>query len=95
MAQSIVYVPPTPVEFARLEHSPGVTDAMADAAEIGRAYAESIAPRDTGEYADSFEVVTDAGEVQLVNTSDHAIYVEWHDGYHVLSQTADSIEGNL
>lgn len=95
MAKDIVYVPPTPLEFARLASSSGVVGAMADAAEIGRAYAESIAPRETGEYADSFEVVTEAGEAQLVNTSDHAVYVEWHDGFHVLAQAADRIEGNL
>ena len=91
----VVYVPPTNREFGLLAESAGVTGAMADAAEVGRAYAESIAPRDTGEYAGAFAVVTTASEVQLVNTSDHAIYVEWHDGFHVLAQAADRIEGNL
>jgi hypothetical protein len=95
MAQEIVYVPPTPLGFDVLAHSHGVVDAMGDATEIGRAYAESIAPRLTGDYAEKFEVSTDGGEVQLVNTSDHAIYVEWHDNFHVLAQAADRIEGGL
>lgn len=95
MAEHFTYVPPTPLQFAELGHSHGVEGALQDAAEIGRSYAETIAPRATGGYAAAFEVVTEGDEVQLVNTSDHAIYVEWHDGFHVLSQAADAIEGGL
>lgn len=93
MAQGTVYVPPTPAELNAIAGSHMVDEDLTETAEAGRAYAESIAPRATGEYAASFEVVTEGDEVQLVNTSDHAAYVEWVDGYHVLAQATDRIEG--
>lgn len=62
----------------------------------GAAFAQSISPRRTGDYASSFEV--EAGSVRvagqqrpgarLVNTSAHAIPVEWgKHGHHVLGRT--------
>lgn len=79
-----------------------------EAAERAKAYAESIAPAGDlahdphpGEYKASFEVVVtdhggkdgDRAEAQLINTSDHAVNVEWQDNYHVLARTADALGG--
>lgn len=92
-----------PAGMAALVNSPGMGAAMVQAAEVGRRYAESIAPRDTGEYARSFQVRQEtvrfrgrfagnrAGAV-LENTSDHAAAVEWGQGRHVLARAATVIE---
>lgn len=69
-------------------------------AEKGMAFAESISPEHTGEYKSSFEVQVsadggpknDRAEAVLVNTSDHAVNVEWQDGYHVLTRTLNAME---
>lgn len=72
---------------------------MREVAGKGQEFAESISPEHTGEYRSSFEVtVTGEGgvippggraEAQLMNTSDHAVNVEWQDGFHVLGKTLD------
>lgn len=70
-------------------------------AERGKKWAEANSPVRTGEYQGSFEVVpadvTVAGETRkgarLVNTSDHAKWVEWGRGAkHVLARSVDVIE---
>jgi hypothetical protein len=72
------------------------------AAEDGALYAAGIAPRDTGEYAESFRVESstkagpkhDRAEARLVNDSDHARQVEFvnNGGERVLGRTVDHIE---
>src|SRR5688500_16048447 len=70
------------------------------AAEKAKAYAEKIAPRDTGRYANSFEVEStrrggphsDRAEARLVNTADYAWAVEFVNGDRVLGKAADHIE---
>lgn len=75
---------------------------LREVAETAQEFAESISPVKSGEYARSFEVtVTGEGgvlppgaraEAQLINTSDHAVDVEWRDGFHVLGKTLDYLE---
>lgn len=77
--------------------------AMVQVAEVGRRWAESAAPRDSGEYAGSFQVRQEtvrfrgrfsgdrAGAV-LENTAPHAAAVEWRQGRHVLARAVDVIE---
>ncbi len=85
-----------------LARSAGIGAACVAAANKGRAEAERIAPRDSGEYANSFRVRAEtvragraneprAGAV-LENVSDHAAAVEWEHGYHVLARSVDAIE---
>lgn len=84
--------------------SSGVGGMCVDAANRGRVEAERIAPRDSSDYATSFQVrqatvragwgnEPRAGAV-LVNTSDHAAAVEWRHGHHVLARVVDTIEGS-
>lgn len=75
---------------------------MEHIAEGGANYARVIAPRETGEYADSITVDStrrggphkDRAEARIVADSDHAAYVEWQDGYHVLERTLAFLEGS-
>lgn len=72
---------------------------MREVAEKGMEFAQSIAPVHTGEYLDSFEVTVtgeggpagDRAEAQIVNTSDHAVEVEWQDGHKVLTRTLGAL----
>jgi hypothetical protein len=72
--------------------------AMEQAAQRGKAYAESIAPRDSGEYATSFVVTSGIGKSRafavLANTAPHAVVVELVNGggQRVLGRTVDVIE---
>ena len=90
-----------------LANTPTMSAAMVASAQVGRNWAETNAPRSRGPkepgedvYADSFEVrpvdVTVNGQTRkgaaLVNTADHAAYVEWVNGAHVLARAADVIE---
>lgn len=73
-------------------------------AEYGASYARAIAPVDSGEYANSFEVVsglytttadrrrTKRAMSELWNRSDHAAVVEWAHDHRVLGRTVDEIE---
>lgn len=87
--------------IAALLVAPPMMKAVALYAAAGMPYAISISPEATGDYASSFEV--DAGHVvktggnrraaaRLVNTSDHAVHVEWTNGDRVLGRTVDYIE---
>lgn len=81
--------------------------AMNDYAHAGIGVFESIAPRRTGKYADSAEVIDAIDSVptprrvaHLVATADHSAKVEWGDpggqpreGHHTLARVADIIEG--
>lgn len=75
-------------------------------AEEGRQYAEAIAQgfRRTGDYASSFTVESstrgsgryaDRAEARLINTSDHALLVEYHDDHRVLGTVVDILENGL
>lgn len=84
-----------------LMKGPEMQAVVREAAEKAMAYAVSISPEKTGEYKSSFEVTVTAdggvnppgarAEAQLVNTSDHAVDVEWRDGYHVLARAAGAL----
>lgn len=75
----------------RLMQSPGVAKAMRQAAENAKRYAESIAPRGTGEYAKSFEVETrivgDRQTAVLYNTAPYATALEVR--HRVLGRAGD------
>lgn len=82
-----------------LAATPQMQHAMVEAAERGKTWAERNSPRRTGEYASSFVVepamIDGTAGARLVNTSDHAVYVEWANGTHVLARSVDAIEGGL
>ena len=70
-------------------------------AKRGQAFAESIAPVDTGDYVRSFGTSSstrgtgrraDRAVGYLYNTSDHAAAVEFHNDDRVLGRTVDFIE---
>lgn len=82
-----------------LMRSPEVRDVLRQVAERGAEIARAISPVDTGDYRNSFVVTTqevagvheNRAGARIVNTSPHAAYVEWEDGYHVLSRVADML----
>lgn len=86
--------------LAQLAGSQQVADVALAAAYEGAQWAQANAPRDTGEYASSFEA--EAAEVSaggrsragavLLNTAGHALYVETTNGDHVLARAASVIE---
>jgi hypothetical protein len=86
-----------------LMRSAGMEALMREHAQRGKAFAEGIAPRHTGDYAASFRVTStrsggprhNRATAYLYNDSPHAIYVEVKDGYHVLARAADVIRGGL
>jgi len=83
-----------------LAQSPQMSRAMQQAAEVGMRWAESVAPRDTGEYAGSFRVAPttvrggrpaeDRAGARLANDARHAIVVESR--HHVLARAVNIIE---
>lgn len=85
--------------IGQLMNSPEMVELVRQRAEAAMGYAESISPERTGDYKASFEVTAganggpknDRAEARLTNTSDHAVDVEWKDGYHVLNRTAGTI----
>lgn len=84
----------------QIMNSPEMVEVMRVKAELGKDLAESISPERTGDYRASFEVAADSGggirgdraEAQLVNTSGHAVNVEWQDNYKVLTRTLGALE---
>lgn len=80
-----------------LAAAPQMQQAMVTSAERGQVWAEANSPRRTGEYASSFEVqaatIDGMAGARLINTSPHAVYVEWANGTHVLARAVDAIEG--
>lgn len=86
--------------FREMATSSGMQAEMVAAANRGKAYAESIAPVEEGEYRASFRVrpIIDgtgakarAGAI-LENTSDHAFEVEYTNDDHILQRSIDHIE---
>lgn len=94
----IRYVSPSPAQLADIATSGFIEDALGESAEVGMAYAESIAPVDTGAYRSSFRVERGKGGVRIVNDDEGAAAIEFGSddtpAFHVLSQAADHIEGN-
>jgi len=91
------YVPPSPRDLDALASTREMQGAVETNAERGWEHAQSIAPKDSGHYADSFRVEAAPGKTaaaRLVNDADYAAHVEWKNGDHVLSRTADFIEAN-
>lgn len=87
--------------ISQLMNSAGMVELMRARAEAGKAHAVSISPRDTGHYADSFEVeahshggpAKDRAEAILRNTASYAADVEFHNKPgRVLGRTVDFIE---
>lgn len=84
-----------------LMRSPEMVAVMEAVAERGAALARSMAPERTGEYRASITVTSmrrggphgDRAEADIVADSDHAAYVEWRDGYHVLARAAGAVSG--
>jgi hypothetical protein len=105
MARSRIRYVPDRAGTNELMTSPKMLAGMVAAAEKGRAFAESISPRATGEYARSFTIEStrrggpsrDRAEARLVNTAPHAAAVEWvnNGGERVLGRTVDFIEGEF
>lgn len=90
----------------KLMTSPQMLAFLLTRAQAGLAYAQAVAPRESGDYAEAFEIGRarrrggprkNRAEVELVNTSDHASAVEWTNsgGHRVLGRTVDVIERGL
>jgi hypothetical protein len=85
--------------LGELMKGPEMQAVMQQVAEKAMGFAIDISPERTGEYKSSFEVTVsaaggpkgDRAEAQLMNTSDHAVNVEWQDNYHVLGRTLDAL----
>lgn len=86
--------------IGQLMKSEAMQELVRQVAEKAMPIAVGFAPVRTGEYASSFEIQvsadgglrTDRAEAILVNTSDHAVDVEWRDGYHVLTSTLAALD---
>jgi hypothetical protein len=95
MATRVIYQPPTSAEFARLATNPKLRAALLATAERGKVIAQSLAPVESGRYADSFEVRPDTvtfrrqprAAAVLLNTAPYAAVVETR--HHVLARTRD------
>lgn len=87
----------------RLMCGPEMEAVVKAVAQAGRAFAESISPHHTGEYAASFHVSStrrggprhDRAAAYLTNDSPHAVLVEVVDGYHVMARAADFMRGHV
>lgn len=82
---------PNRQQMRRLMQSPDMARAMRRAAENAQKHAEGIAPRDTGNYAGSFEVETrvvgDRQTAVLYNTAPYAAALEAR--LRILGRAAD------
>lgn len=88
--------------FAAMAVGPEIRHALMEVGKKGKAFAESISPRDTGRYADSFELVEDTtltfgrsphAEVILRNTAPYAAAVEWSNGEHAAAGQGHRVLG--
>ncbi|HEU4567435.1 MAG TPA: HK97 gp10 family phage protein [Marmoricola sp.] len=91
MARTRVEYRPNHASMRRFMSSRQMADVVRAVAEKGRAAAESLASRDTGRYATSFEVETrqygDRQTAVLYNTAPYAAVVEARD--RVLGRSID------
>ncbi|MGO1562603.1 MAG: HK97 gp10 family phage protein [Actinomycetaceae bacterium] len=89
--------------FRDLAQDSGIGDAMIDAAERGKAWAEANSPVKTGRYKESFEVVKadvpgghnneQRAGAELRNTAPHAHMVEGR--HQILRRATNIIEGEV
>lgn len=104
---TIRYVPASYGKFNPLLNTPELVEVLRQIAEKGIPIAIAMSPvgnpssdPHAGEYKASFIVEAgahggiheDRAEAQLINTSDHAVNVEWQDNYHVLSRTLEQLK---
>lgn len=90
--------PRTSREWKHLLNMPGLVDELKDCAGAMQTHAEVSAPVDSGEYRDSFKVVSGKGRkravARLINTAEHAGFVEFGAGrtpaYHTLANALAS-----
>lgn len=93
---ALVFVP-NPRLTDQIAGYPGVERAVESQANDVLEHARAIAPRVTGHYASSFEVVHAGGDTYVVNNAEYAAAVEWGTrdiphGQHILSRSADWVE---
>lgn len=95
----VQYIPPSASDLQAIATSQIVEESLVEAAELGRTYAESIAPVDTGSFRDSFRVESSPGEARLINDDEAAAAIEFGSddtpAHHTLAQAADFIERGL
>ncbi|MGH3475293.1 MAG: HK97 gp10 family phage protein [Nocardioidaceae bacterium] len=93
------YIPPSPSDLLAIATSELVEADLVEAAELGRTYAESIAPVDTGHFRDSFRVESSPGEARLINDDEGAAAIEYGSddtpAHNTLAQAADFIERGM
>ena len=91
----VTFIPAGPAAWARLATRPEIRAALAAEAQRGKAVAETLSPRESGRYSESFEVRADTviaygstrAAAVLVNTVPYAAAVELR--HHVLARTRD------
>lgn len=105
MARSNVDYTPSAAGFKAMRNGPEIQAVCVAVAEKAKGYAVSIAPRDSGEYASSFQVdritvifTSGPGKgprvgARLVNKAPYAAAVEWRHGHRVLGRTLDFLAG--
>jgi hypothetical protein len=86
----------------QLMRSPEMLAVLEQVARRGESIARSLAASHvvTGDYEASFIITTsrrggdrkDRAEARLLNTSGHAVDVEWRDDLHILARTAGYLE---
>lgn len=90
--------------LGKVMRSRGMRTMLRQEALRGMQYAKVIAPKETGEYRNSFRVSSanqgegrwkDRAVAYLHNDSDHALYVEYTDDYRTLGIVADIIENGV
>lgn len=93
------YIPPSASDLQAIATSQIVEESLVEAAELGKTYAESIAPVDTGDFRNSFRVESSPGEARLINDDEGAAAIEFGSddtpAHYTLAQAADFIEGAL
>lgn len=84
----------------RILNTPAMANVAMSAARSGMTFAQSISPRRTGEYAQSFRVEPTTVRIKgqprsaahILNTSGHAQAVEWGEhGHKVLGRTLEEL----
>lgn len=90
--------------LGKIMKSQGMAAMLEGHAKKGQAFAEAIAPVDTGDYKAKFRTSSatrgtgrwaDRAAGYLHNDSDHATAVEFKNGDRVLGRTVDAIENGL
>lgn len=100
MAKSTTRVEFNEKALVELMQSPGMLRHLSTVAAKGKAHAESISPRDTGRYAESFEidvrVIGDRLTAVITNTAPHAVLVELYNkgtGERIMARMVEHLKG--